>query len=195
MSRHPEKAVVFLDRDGTINVNLPFPNVNTPDKLVLLEGAGPAIKAINDLGLRVMVVTNQAGINNPENPLSWETFFDISKTLDAMIEKSGARIDATYCCPHEREENCSCRKPGTGLFEKGLAETGGMDLRESFIVGDRTDDILAGKKLGMTTILVLTGHGEDTRARLEGTSDYPDYIAGNLLEASSIIAECVGLPP
>lgn len=193
MSRHSEKSVVFLDRDGTINVNLPFPNVNTPEKLVLLEGADMAIKAINDLGLRVMVVTNQAGINNPENTLSWETFFDISKTLDAMIEKSGARIDATYCCPHQRDEKCSCRKPGTGLFERALAETMDMDLRESFIVGDRTDDILGGKKLGMTTILVLTGHGEDTRRRLEGTSDYPDFVASNLLEAASIIRECVSL--
>ena len=194
MSTYTLKSAVFLDRDGTINKNLPFPNVNTIEKLVLLDEADIAIKAINDLGLRVIVVTNQAGINNPENPLNWETFFGISNALDRMIEKAGASIYATYCCPHQREEKCLCRKPATGLFEKALVENEDINLRKSFIVGDRPDDILAGKALGMTTILVLTGHGEETRIKLKDTGDYPDHIARNLLEASSIIRECVDLP-
>lgn len=183
-----KKRFVFIDRDGTINVNLPFPNVNRPDKLRLLPRTAQGIRALNSLGLMVVVVTNQAGINNPENDLSGDIFDKVTRRLGSMIkEAAGAHIDDTLVCPHQRSEECACRKPGTGLFEMAARKYHIDDLGDCFIIGDRDDDISAGNALGMTTVLVRTGHGERTERELSGTDGEPDHVADGLYEAAMII--------
>jgi len=181
-------STVFLDRDGTINVNLPFPNVNTPEKLELIPGAAEGVRMLNDHGFRVVVLTNQAGIENPENDLDMEMFNIISETLNRMLmAEAGARVDDTFVCPHRKDEGCECRKPGTGLFEQALKASPDINLETSYMVGDRSDDMIAGRKAGLKTVLVLTGHGETTLEELKETEYEPDHVAGNMLEAAEFI--------
>lgn len=190
MIRIAVKTTVFLDRDGTINVNLPFPNVNSPEKMELLPNAAKGIRKLNEIGCRVVVVTNQAGINNLSNDLSWEKFEAVSERLRKLLCDSGdARIDDQFCCPHTPEEKCECRKPGIGLFEAAKRRYDDIDFPQSFIVGDRPDDINAGKKLCMTTILVRTGHG---RATVHETGVEPDYIVDDLYQAALEISTLLG---
>jgi histidinol-phosphate phosphatase family protein len=182
----------FLDRDGTINVNLAFPNVNTPEKLVLLDRAAEGIRILNELGVRVLVVTNQAGINNPENDLSLETFQEITAHLGKKLEeRAGAWVDNTFLCPHTKEDRCRCRKPATGLYESAMEKYGDIHPAKSFVVGDREDDILAGMSLGIETILVLTGHGRSTLEVLDGMGMKSDHVVDDLYEAALYVKTVV----
>lgn len=187
------KTTVFLDRDGTVNVNLPFPNVNTPEKLVLLPRAAEGLRVLNDMGLRVIIVTNQAGINNPENDLTLERYNEITERLRLMLrEASGSGFDDEFYCPHTRQENCRCRKPETGLFVNARERYPDIDFSRSFVIGDRTDDVIAGNSLGMKTILVLTGHGKASEEELKETGPRPDFVASDLLEAAKYVGRAKG---
>jgi D-glycero-D-manno-heptose 1,7-bisphosphate phosphatase len=183
-----KRTTVFLDRDGTINLNLPFPNVNRPDKLSLLPRAAEGIRLLNDHGCRVVVVTNQAGIGNPENDLTAEEFRRITERLSAMLrETAGASVEDTFCCMHVRDDNCECRKPAPGLLRQAKGKYPEIVLEESYIVGDRPDDILAGRSLGLKTVLVLTGHGTSSLTELEAMGVKVDYTAQDLHEAAGWI--------
>jgi D-glycero-D-manno-heptose 1,7-bisphosphate phosphatase len=104
------------------------------------------------------------------------------KEIFKMVSKEGVGIDKVYFCPHSQSEKCDCRKPKTGMLQRGKFELN-ADLKNSFMIGDRTSDILAGKNIGCKTILVKTGSGgKDKRYDVE-----PDYIADNLLRAAQII--------
>jgi len=183
------RTTVFLDRDGTINENLPFPNVNRPEKMVLLPRAARGIKILNDIECRVIVVTNQAGINNPKNDLDIEMYEKVTdKFKKLLFDAAGARVDDIFCCPHMSCENCGCRKPQTGLYEAAKDKYGDMDFKKAFVVGDRTEDLIAGGTLGIKTILVRTGHGTETE-RLRNI-DYPaNLVVNNLHDAALKITE------
>jgi D-glycero-D-manno-heptose 1,7-bisphosphate phosphatase len=186
------KTTVFIDRDGTINVNLPFPNVNTPEKLEILPGAARGIKELNNIGCRVLIVTNQAGINNPANSLTLSEYNRITDRLKELLsDETGAFIDDEFCCPHTRDEGCTCRKPGTGLYLKAKEKYSDIRFDKSFVIGDRDDDIIAGKKLDMTTILVRTGHGTSTEADCIGKDCEADFVVNDLLSAAFTIREII----
>jgi len=181
---------VFIDRDGTMNVNLPFPNVNSPEKLEIIPGAAKGLRILNDLGCLAIVVTNQAGIDNPENELDWGTFEKVSERFRQLVmDEAGAWVDDVFCCPHEKTALCGCRKPETGLYMMAKEKYPSIDFARSFIVGDREDDIIAGKRLGIKTVLVMTGHGEDTLEKLTDTEFMPDYIVSDFYAAAIKIRE------
>ncbi len=185
-------ATVFIDRDGTVNVNLAFPNVNRPEKVKLLPHAAEGIKLLNDLNIRVIIVTNQAGINNPDNDFTVEDFKRVTERFEQLLENAaGAKTDDTFCCPHFHTETCNCRKPKTGLFEMAMKKYADINFKKTFVIGDRTDDIIAGRKLGAMTILVRTGHGEKTEKKLISADEKPGFVVDNLYQAALKIAECV----
>jgi histidinol-phosphate phosphatase family protein len=189
------RTTVFVDRDGTVNVNLPFPNVNTPDKLEILPGASRGIKELNNLGCRVLIVTNQAGINNPANSLTLDEYSRITDKLkDLLSDEADAFIDDEFCCPHIQDEGCTCRKPGTGLYLKAKEKYSDIRFDKSFVIGDRSDDIIAGKKLNMTTILVRTGHGAATEAECIGEECEADFVVNDLYSAALKIKEIIQNP-
>lgn len=185
MAKRKEKAV-FLDRDGTINREVDV--LRSACELRILRGAAKAIRALNKLGFLVVVITNQAVVAR-----GWikEKGVDrIHAVLVNRLKKRGAQIDAIYYCPHHPQANlkkyrlrCRCRKPNIGMILKAAKKLG-IKIRGSFMVGDTTRDILAGKRARLKTILVKTGYG--------GEDGYhknvkPDYVAKNLLEAVRII--------
>lgn len=182
--RHPRKAV-FLDRDGTINLEVN--HLNSPDQLELLDGTSQAIRLINRSGMLSIGVTNQPVLARGE--VTYEGLGKIHAHLDTLLGRNGAYLDRIYFCPHhpdsgflgevpELKIKCNCRKPQTGLFDLAFQELN-ISRRGSWMVGDTTSDILAGRRAGLRTILVKTGYsGRDFKYDVN-----PDFVANNLANA------------
>jgi D-glycero-D-manno-heptose 1,7-bisphosphate phosphatase len=150
---HP---AVFLDRDGTIVEDPGF--LHEPGKVKLLPGAAHAIKRLNEHGLLVVIVTNQSGIGRGRYTLA--DYTAVERRLGELLTAHGARIDATYLCPHHPliTGPCDCRKPGTKLYLEAQQALD-IDFSRSWWVGDRLADVQPARKLGGHGILVATGEG------------------------------------
>lgn len=181
---------VFLDRDGTINREVDL--LRDARHLRILPGAAEGIRKLKQLGFLTIVVTNQ-----PVVARGWITEADVEalhRVLLSRLRKKGAVVDAVYYCPHHPDADvaryrirCGCRKPRTGLIRKAIRSFK-IDPSRSFLVGDSTRDILAGKRAGLTTILVTTGYGGR-----DGRHDVcSDAVAGGLREAARLIARLAG---
>ncbi len=155
------KPAVFLDRDGTILHQVEL--LNSPLQVRLLPGAAAAIRLFNEANLPVAVVTNQPvvarGISTPEDVVKIHSY------INERLHRYGAHIDAFYFCPHhpnatveEYRRVCECRKPSPGMIIQAALEHH-LDLSRSVMIGDTTQDVLAGIRAGVATILVNTGHG------------------------------------
>ena len=169
---------VFLDRDGTINVGIPrIKRVDSPDKVELLPKVIEALTLLEKLDYEVFFVTNQAGM---AEGLITRADFDIinQKTLE-LIAPSNIKITETYICPHGEEDNCDCKKPKPGML-LDAAKKYGIDLANSWMVGDRLTDIETGINAGTKTILVLSGEPVE--------SPEATYTAPDLLDAIQYIA-------
>ena len=141
---------VFLDRDGTINVKLPEGSyVHSSRQLRLLPGVAKAVRALNEAGVLVLVVTNQRGVALGRMSLS--DVHDVHRALAGRLHRYGARVDQFYICPHA-DESCGCRKPGPGLFFQAGHDYPGLDLTRSVMIGDRESDVEAGVAAGARAI-------------------------------------------
>ncbi len=152
---------VFLDRDGTINEEVGYLR-NLAD-LRLIPGAGAAIKRLNDSGMKVVLVTNQSGI--ARGYFSESLLQEIHDRLEQMLRDEGARLDAIYYCPHHPSagnshytRDCDCRKPGTGLIDRAARDLN-IDVKHSYVVGDKWSDVELGQRAGAHSVLVRTGYG------------------------------------
>ena len=156
------EKVVFLDRDGTINEEVNY--LHRPEDLKILPGVPQAIKLLRDAGFRIVVVTNQAGVaRGYYQPQDVE---HLHEYLNRQLEKEGTWIDHFYYCPHhpvhgigEYKKECHCRKPEPGLLEMAEAEYQ-IDKAHSYMIGDKLLDVEAGKRYGVSGILVGTGYGK-----------------------------------
>lgn len=180
------EKVVFLDRDGTINIEKNY--LHKIEDFEFIKDSDKAIKLLKDNGFKVVVVSNQAGI--ARGYYSEEDVEILHEYINNILGKQGARIDAFYYCPHHPEHGigkylceCKCRKPLTGMFEKA-AEKINIDINKSWMVGDNKGDINAGINFGVKTILVATGYGEKIHNERAVKADY--YVA-NLYEAAKLI--------
>jgi D-glycero-D-manno-heptose 1,7-bisphosphate phosphatase len=161
------RPAVFLDRDGTIIHDAEY--VGNPNDVRLLPGAAQAIARLNARGLPVIVVTNQSGI--ARGLLTQDDYEAVRRQLDELLAMEGARIDASYACPHHPDFTgpCECRKPATLLYRLAAAEHG-IDLPRSTFVGDRWRDVAPALDLGGRAILISgpsTPADELPRARAE----------------------------
>ncbi len=153
------KPAVFFDRDGVLNVDKGY--VHKPEDVIWIDGAKEAIKFCNEIGLYVFIVTNQAGI--ARGYYTEEQFLEFSKWMQDELSKIGAHIDAIYYCPHHPKigkglykQKCECRKPGTGMIRQALREWS-IDIKSSFLVGDKKTDIQAGLKMNINCYLFKGG--------------------------------------
>lgn len=148
---------IFLDRDGVIIENREH-YVRSWADVALYPGAIKALSLINDIPLKIVIITNQSAVGR--GIISVEEAEDINNRLLAVIEQSGGRIDAVFMCTHAPQQGCDCRKPRPGLILQAASELN-LDLQRSFLIGDALSDIEAGKNAGITrNILVRTGRGE-----------------------------------
>jgi D-glycero-D-manno-heptose 1,7-bisphosphate phosphatase len=132
-------SAVFLDRDGTVMKDVHY--VSRPEQVELLPGAAEAIARINSLLIPVVMVTNQSGIGRGYFTIA--DYDRVNSRLAEALSERGARIDASYYCPHPPDAGCECRKPGDLLFRRAAADLG-FDLHRALFIGDRRRDIEAG---------------------------------------------------
>ena len=167
---------VFLDRDGTLNRNVPY--CSRPEELELLPTVAEGIKLLNQHGLKVVIVTNQSGI--ARGYFTEHMLQAIHRKLRDDLARAGAFVDAIYYCPHHPDEQCRCRKPNPGLLYLAASELQ-IDLASSYIIGDRLVDIVAAKNVGCKAVLVpssdteigVTGNGQVSAEGIDFTS--PDF--------------------
>lgn len=175
------KRAVFLDRDGTVNRQVGYPN--HVSRLRVYPFTAEAVRKLNERGIPVVVVTNQSGVARGLYPES--VVHETNAALEAELARAGAKLDAIHYCPHhptagDSPEACDCRKPGTGMAERAARELG-LDLERSFMVGDSPSDIEMASRAGMTGVLVLTGYGRGEVAyRRDRWKAEPDCITENL---------------
>jgi D-glycero-D-manno-heptose 1,7-bisphosphate phosphatase len=173
------KRVVFIDRDGVINVDPIGDYVKSWKEFRFEEGALEGLKAVTDLGYEIILISNQAGIG--DGIYTESALHDIHSNMLKEFEKNGIRIRGAYFCIHGKQAGCKCRKPEIGLFERAAKEVQ-FDRASTFFIGDKLTDVQAGKRFGLKTIMVLTGHGKNDEPEAVGPNA-PDFKARNLLEA------------
>jgi len=170
---------VFLDRDGTINAGIPFhERVDSVAKVLLLPNTMDALKKLAVMDYLIFFVTNQAGI--AEGLITLEDFDLINDEVLRQIAPSGVKVQKTCLCPHGESATCECRKPKPKLLQDAAHEFG-IDLKESWMIGDRPSDVMTGVNAGTHTILVLTGAPD-------ATAPQATFTAPSLLEAVDYIA-------
>lgn len=181
-----KKPVVFLDRDGTLNVEVGY--IHVLEDLVLIDGAAEAVGKLNKAGVAVILVTNQTGAARGYYPESH--ILDLNRRLSDLLAKGGAHLDDVYYCPHFEGGSvepfnrvCNCRKPEKGMVEKAFLDHPDLDRQRAFVVGDKSTDIELAKNCAATGVLVTTGYGT---AVLKGEYQWPvqpDYQAESIVEA------------
>lgn len=183
---HGTKPAVFLDRDGTINIEKDY--LYRIDEFEFTPGAIEAIKLFNQSGYLVVVVTNQSGV--ARGYYSEADVETLHSHIDQQLQSQGGRVDAWYYCPHHvsgkppYNQECSCRKPLPGMLLKAAADHD-IDLDRSWMVGDKLADIEAGQAAGCKPVLVMTGYGVETANGLpHGVPCCQDLLAAARLIAA-----------
>lgn len=180
------QPAVFLDRDGTLNVEIGY--IRDIEELRLIEGAAEAVGRLNQRGVACILVTNQSGAARGYYPE--EHIHRLNERLVKLLADEGAHLDAVYYCPHlpdgsvdELSFVCRCRKPAVGMIEKALEDNPRLDRSSSFVVGDKATDVELAINAGMKGVLVKTGYGE---AVLKGEYQSPvkaDFEAASIVDA------------
>jgi len=184
------RKAVFLDRDGTLIQDrgyiCSFPQVG------FFTFAAPAVRAMNEAGYLVIVVSNQSAV--ARGICSKKEIDLLHRQLQNHFKKDGAAVAAFYYCPFLIDGTISgyrqdspMRKPAPGMLLQAARDFK-LDLTSCFMIGDKTDDILAGKRAGCRTMLVRTGQGRSSEISFQSIDPRPDYIVDDLLTASAIIA-------
>ena len=177
---------VFLDRDGTINVDRAY--LYKLEEFRFEPGAVEGMKILQDEGYRIIIITGQSGIGR--GYYSEEDFHNLMTHMQRELEERGIKIEGYLFCPHHPTKgiekyriDCSCRKPKTGMLEEAT-EKWSIDISISWAIGDKTADIKMANNFGIKSILVKTGKGGEDR---EHPDINPTYTADNLLGAARII--------
>lgn len=153
---YKKTPAVFLDRDGTINVEKNY--LYRYEDWEWIGGAKAAIKSFNDAGLAVVIISNQAGI--ARGFYSPEDVDSLHQKIQEDLKVAGARIDAFFYCPHHPDFGirCACRKPSPMMIETAAHELN-LDLASSWMIGDKLIDVQAGAAANVKSFLVRTGYG------------------------------------
>ena len=181
--------VLFLDRDGTINQDTGS-YISTREQLVLIDRADEAIALAKSAGFRIVIVTNQAGI--ARGIATVEQVEEVNLYLNELLSARDAGFDRCYYCPYhpdyphpDYDRFVEFRKPATGMVESAiedfLAEGLVVDRSASFFVGDKTLDVECGKRAGMRSVLVRTGHNEEDLCIERNI--IPEFVADDLYKA------------
>ena len=188
---------IFLDRDGVVNELVYHEehglkdSPSTAEQFVLIDGAGEAINQFRDMGYKVIIISNQPGM--AKEHMSRQNFDEICQKMKDELASAGAFLDGEYYCFHhpdakiaEMKVNCECRKPKPGLLLQAAQELG-IDLAQSWMIGDGLTDVKAGKAAGVRTILL--GRMKCELCHLMDEEDARPYtICADLLDVVNKIA-------
>jgi len=180
-----KNRAVFLDRDGTINEDVGYPNHFS--QINIFPYSFEAVRKINKAGFLTVITTNQSGIGR--GFLTEENLHDIHQKLKGAFSKHKAFFDGIYYCPHYPlssdslyRKNCLCRKPNAGMALQAASDLN-IELKKSYLVGDKVEDVLFGLSFEAKPILVLTGFGKKSLLKLKEKGIQPAHVAQNLLDA------------
>ena len=169
------KAAIFLDRDNVIVEDVGY--VHKIKDFKLIDNAVEGLKLLKKY--KLFIITNQSGIGRGYYAL--KDFESFNNHLLNELKKHKIKIQKTYYCPHRPEDDCDCRKPKIKLLKDAEKEFN-VDLKKSFVIGDRKSDFEMGRNAGCKTIHVLTGHGNNSKNDVK-----PDYFAKDLVDAAQWI--------
>ena len=150
--------LVILDRDGVINQDS-INYIRSPEEWIPITGSLKAIARLNHFGFRVVVATNQSGIER--GFFSLEQLNAMHQKMRQALERVGGQLDGVFFCPHAAEHNCNCRKPKPGLLLE-IRDRLGLDIRTATFIGDSLRDLQSAWAVGAKGILVKTGKGLQT---------------------------------
>ena len=179
------KKAIFLDRDGTINVEKDY--IYKSEDLVFEEGTIEALKTFKNLEYILIVVSNQSGI--ARGYFTEEDLNIFNNNMNEILKKNGVEITEFYCCPHhpngigEYKKVCECRKPNNKMIEDAIKKYN-IDREKSYMIGDKTSDIGAGIKSNLKTVLVKTGYGLKDMEKIDKNET---LICENLKDFSEIL--------
>lgn len=163
LNRSPAQGTsqaIFFDRDGTLIEDRG--HLRSPEEVVFFPETVPALRKLQSR-FRFFIVTNQSGVGKGEMTL--DEAHRVNAFVVEKLKADGIHIEAVYCCPHQRSENCACIKPQTHFLELAAREYH-LDLTRSFVIGDHPHDVELARNAGATGIYVLTGHGSKHRSEL-----------------------------
>jgi histidinol-phosphate phosphatase family protein len=205
----PGSKAIFLDRDGTVSVEMGYIHEEDIPRYALNPGAAKGMKRMQGAGYKLIIVTNQSGVARGYYPLY--TVDLVHQRLRELLGKEGVSLDALYYCPHHANPTgpadsgemttpgrvgakpvpelsfaCECRKPMPGMGLQAVREHN-LDLSQSWMIGDKNGDMGFAKNLGLKPILVTSGYGAQTLERLKAKGETPAHVAADLNEAADII--------
>ncbi|WP_392552536.1 D-glycero-beta-D-manno-heptose 1,7-bisphosphate 7-phosphatase [Orbus wheelerorum] len=168
------KPAIFLDRDGTINIDYNY--VHKIDDFHFIDGVIEAMAELKKMGFLLVITTNQSGI--ARKIFSQEQFDTLTQWMDWSLIDRGVEIDGVYYCPHDPiDSDCECRKPKPGMIFTAQKDLD-IDIANSYMVGDRVSDLVSGKNAGVKkTVLVRTGDAVTIAAEKEA-----DWIIDSLAD-------------
>ncbi len=179
-----KKKAIFLDRDGTINVDSGF--VHKWRDWQWTGGAVEALLALYKADYLLVVVTNQSGVgHNLYSPAEVE---EVHHRMAQELKRQGVELAAVVFCPHRRDSNCGCRKPATGMIRKAEDSIGPVDYASSWVIGDKQADVGLGRRAGTRTALIRSRYWQE-----DALEQQPDMIVNSLREAAeNIVSNQVG---
>jgi D-glycero-D-manno-heptose 1,7-bisphosphate phosphatase len=183
------KKAVFFDRDGTINEEAGY--IRDLNNLKLISGAAEAIEKLRKSGFLAILITNQSGPARGYYSEDWVK--KLNDRVQELLNENGTKLDSMYYCPHlpdgtvpEYTKECDCRKPNTRLFLNAKNDFD-IDLKNSFMLGDKATDVEAGHNAGCKSILLKTGYGEQVLSGTYQSVPDADYIADDIVDAAEWI--------
>lgn len=175
---------VFLDRDGTLIREVGY--LRRTEDLEVLTGVPEALRRLGDAGFVRLVVTNQSGV--ARGYVAREFVDRTHEVLQGLLRAEEAGVEGFYVCAHHPDHTgpCSCRKPQAGLLLRA-AEEWGLDLRKSWVVGDKAEDVELAHRAGCRAVLVRTGYGRQAETRLRTMGLAADAVAEDMAGAVDVI--------
>ena len=195
---------VYLDRDGVVNEMVYYPDPGVVDspftskQFELVDGIGPALRAMKAAGYELVLVSNQPSM--AKKHLTFTTFRKIQAKMHRLLDAEGIVLDGEYYCFHHPQARipkyravCECRKPRPGLLLQAARDLD-LDLAHSVMIGDGFNDVGAGRSAGCRTILVANLNGLLSR-KMDELRLYPDFVARNVDESSDIVKKLAMVVP
>jgi D-glycero-D-manno-heptose 1,7-bisphosphate phosphatase len=174
--KEKDQNIIFIDRDGVINVDPIGDYIKRWEDFTFEEGALAGLTKLSNKGYAIIVISNQAGVG--DGVYLEKDLWDINAKMKDIFFKKNIRFKGAYYCLHGKQAGCGCRKPKPGLFELA-AKDFKFNVDKTFFVGDKVSDIEAGKAYGLKTAFVRTGHGKLEEAKLSAHLK-PDLICNSL---------------
>lgn len=183
---------VFLDRDGTLNIEKGY--IRKVENLELIPGTAKAIRALNDAGILAILVTNQTGAARGFYAL--EHIEALNQRLADLLKcEAGAFLDAVFYCPHLAKSeleafavDCCCRKPELGMIEAACKQFPDIELEKSYMIGDKASDVVLALNAGCRSVLVTTGYGQRVLdGKYQVLTHQPDWVASSTADAVETI--------